>query len=596
MTTVTRPNGRSTWEPLFPYATAVIALAGLVLGFFAIRFTTDDAFITFRYGRTLVEHGVWNWDSGLPAVEAYTNPIYAFVSIVPPLLGLGSEFFFKLVSLAILIALVVWIARQRELSRWVRLLAVALVVVNPAFHLHLWSGLETPLFVALLTVLFVRVARDRDLGWWGVLLCCLLALTRPEGLGFAVVAAGWSYLARPQRRRLIPLAVVVGFIVVYWTTRAVYFGKLFPNTFYVKSAAGGLWGTLVTLGWVALSVGVLTVVIALLARTLRNTEPGATSADAPLAALRRGWQTADRASWTPVVYAVAAAGVALVLNRTSDLLMNYVNRFEWQLLMPLVLILLLTPAVRPRVAAVASLVTVIGMASNLLQVSKPQVLALLVVLALIAAVVWARRTWLPGAAAGAAPLLALLLGLAVSYLPADTFISFLNYRPRLEDTHVALGRILAESDTEQRVVALGDAGAIPFYSDWTVYDEYGLANPYITDGTFEEVLHENPPSIILLNAGTNTGPLPAGMPEAPGEVAMVNDFAIDPANGYEFLPGLRFQSAYRMHIYLHPSVDAETRAELVRLTETTTALHARGEENYFARNWRTIPFLKHITD
>ena len=59
-----------------------------------------DAFITWRYGFNLVNHGIWNYNpSTFDPTQAYTNPIYALLSIIPALLGINVVLFFKIISL-----------------------------------------------------------------------------------------------------------------------------------------------------------------------------------------------------------------------------------------------------------------------------------------------------------------------------------------------------------------------------------------------------------------------------------------------------------------------------------------------------------------
>ena len=61
------------------------------------RFTVDDAFITWRYGQNLAQHGVWNFNpTTFDPTQSYTNPIYALISIIPAVLGINVVLFFKL--------------------------------------------------------------------------------------------------------------------------------------------------------------------------------------------------------------------------------------------------------------------------------------------------------------------------------------------------------------------------------------------------------------------------------------------------------------------------------------------------------------------
>ncbi|MGD7705837.1 hypothetical protein [Microlunatus sp. Y2014] len=353
------------WRPVQLAVAATIGLIGLVLTVTLVRFTIDDAFITWRYGDTLINHGVWGWDPDAAPVEAYTNPIYAFGSIIPALLGIPAEPFFKLFSFTLLALFVVWVLRQRQVGRWQRLALLAVTLANPVFHIHLWSGLETPLFVIALTVVFTRLTVQRGLGPLGVALVVVLALTRPEGIGFAGLAMLWSFGVERSWRRF--------------------------------------------------AAGVVTLVV-LLVLALRSTQG--------LPRLR-SLATLDLAPLTPTVFAAAAAAVALVLNRSSNLLMNYQNRFEWQLVIPVALVVLAVPPTRRYAPwqALAVAVTVAAMVSNTSRLD-PQVVVLLLIAAIGAALLWTRRK------VAAVLLTAISLIAATSWFTPGGVLGLATYRGR----------------------------------------------------------------------------------------------------------------------------------------------------------------------
>src|SRR5688500_16079952 len=62
-------------------------------------FTVDDSYITWRYGKNLVENGVWNWNNNSDYVESYTSFTYAVLSVVPELFSISSPLFFKVFGL-----------------------------------------------------------------------------------------------------------------------------------------------------------------------------------------------------------------------------------------------------------------------------------------------------------------------------------------------------------------------------------------------------------------------------------------------------------------------------------------------------------------
>jgi hypothetical protein len=61
------------------------------------RFTVDDAFISWRYGKNLVDFGIWNYSPAIfDMTQAYTNPIFAVLSIIPNLFKIDVVLFFKI--------------------------------------------------------------------------------------------------------------------------------------------------------------------------------------------------------------------------------------------------------------------------------------------------------------------------------------------------------------------------------------------------------------------------------------------------------------------------------------------------------------------
>ena len=80
-----------------------------------------------------------------------------------------------------------------------------------------------------------------------------------------------------------------------------------------------------------------------------------------------------------------------------------------------------------------------------------------------------------------------------------------SYGLALEHTHVRLGKLLAGFPGVQDgrpVVALGDAGAIPYFSRWRIVDSFGLNDPLIgIEGNRDPayVLAQKPDLVILVS-------------------------------------------------------------------------------------------------
>lgn len=224
--------GRGARGPLLAGALA-LCLAWLWL-FFA--FTADDSFITFRYGRNLIELGVWNWNPSGPRAEAYTSGLYALLSIVPAALGLAPALFFKLMGLA---ALLLTLQRLWHFGGLPALIYGAVVVAfTPFLFVHVASGLETPVFILLLAEIAARLlsgaVERRQAGF--VALLALLPFVRPEGAVYSAVAAslliGRLGLGGTNWRAL----GIAGFCALaYFVLRWIYFGQPLPTPFYAKT-------------------------------------------------------------------------------------------------------------------------------------------------------------------------------------------------------------------------------------------------------------------------------------------------------------------------------------------------------------------------
>ena len=222
-------------------ALAVLLLAGVLL---ALRFrhhTCDDAFISFRYARNLVEGRGLVFNPG-ERVEGYTNFLWVMLSALPIAFGHGPVGFSRAVGLAAHLAAItgVFCAARRLTTRPLLAFAGALLfALSPAAAVWATAGLETPLFAALVTwgVFFALggIRRDAACRPRPVIAALLLAaatLARPEGLLIGLLVAAGAAL--PARRRLVFLGVLVAALLPWLAWRTVYYGDLLPNTFHAK--------------------------------------------------------------------------------------------------------------------------------------------------------------------------------------------------------------------------------------------------------------------------------------------------------------------------------------------------------------------------
>lgn len=235
----------------------ILAAITMVVGYrrwAAHEYIFDDAFISFRYASNLLEgHGlVFNPGE---RVEGYTNFLWVLLVAFGMRLGIDPVVFTRilgvgsyLLSIALVAALWKRVARGRAGS----LLFASPLLLCLCFHAHypesIASGLETTFASALFLGLAHTVASgSRTARRYGTaLVSIVLVLTRLDG-AIAVAAAGIAMLWAPAdpgrlpwRSRVAellwtfgPVVVVVGLYVAW---KLVYYGDVFPNTYYAKRA------------------------------------------------------------------------------------------------------------------------------------------------------------------------------------------------------------------------------------------------------------------------------------------------------------------------------------------------------------------------
>ncbi len=224
-------------ENSIKYGMTAMIMLSLFLGtllFFQI--VIDDAFIFFKYGYNLVHHGVWSWSTEGKPVEAYTSFIYAIFSIFPYLINVPPHIFIKLVGLAALLIMLFRIYKKTT-SKKIGLFAILIVVTNWQVYVHAFSGLETILWCWLLLESFFvlreeEISNKQQLSLW--ILCLLLTLTRPEGAIYAFFYFVHLKFFRNTKINylMIVIVAVIGLIYFFW--RYNLFGLLFPLPFYHK--------------------------------------------------------------------------------------------------------------------------------------------------------------------------------------------------------------------------------------------------------------------------------------------------------------------------------------------------------------------------
>jgi len=263
--------GTLPWPWLAALGAALLIL-WLQAGAYPKPFSSDDAFIAFRYAENAaLGHGlVFNPGE---AVEGYTSFLWVILLAAAKLLGLdlptaarGLGLFF---SSATLVLVALWPLRLEPKAadargRWLWGAAAALLLASShSMAYHSVIGLETTCAAFLLTAALFLTDWKRGLVSPAAGLFWLLALlTRPEAVlwaGAAWILCWWRAHhqpgeSRPGWRRWVvgPGLAATGF-ALFLGWRLAYYGQLLPNTYFAKRGffAGDLRsGTAYLLSWI----------------------------------------------------------------------------------------------------------------------------------------------------------------------------------------------------------------------------------------------------------------------------------------------------------------------------------------------------------
>jgi hypothetical protein len=218
----------------------VVCAAGLWWAW-SLRWIADDAFISLRYARNLIEgHGlVYNVGE---RVEGYTNFLWTVLMASAGAVGFDlAQTSIVMTLFCFALAIIVVAALSARLSEADGTsffpLAAAAFAANYASSSFGTSGLET-----MFCTLAVVFALERALAgshFWAGLAGIAATMAHPDhalfyaGLGVAIL------LGKPGRVAVMRYALpFVIFFVPYFAWRWHYYGYFFPNTFYAKSGGG----------------------------------------------------------------------------------------------------------------------------------------------------------------------------------------------------------------------------------------------------------------------------------------------------------------------------------------------------------------------
>ena len=422
-------------------------------------YTIDDAYITFRYSKNLATGFGPTYNPGQPPVEGYTTFLWMLLMTLPHFIGVNVATFSKIVGLLLtcgtfaLISLLTY-TLTRGFPPKARLFFGAfgafLLAMLPITSIHAIAGMETSLFIFLIALMVYMLTQGlldgSRLLFWSPLAGLLLGMTRPEGNAIALLllACGWFFSAPAIRKKMLCFSLWLYMLpgATYFAWRALYYDLILPLPFYMKVLHGS------GLFGGANEVGTYllyllpSISVLLLAAILRPRKEH---------------------------FAVLIPVVFLLI---FYLFPVHAMGFNWRFVYPA------TPFISVMVAIGG--ITIFDLLKGTIQSNRP---------------------WEPILLAGL-----FLIGMG-NLGGLDELIKNQNFYGAGISNYKTFGTLLSEYNNQHEMtLAIGDAGTVPYYSDWQAIDLFGLNSREVAFGTipvYELVFEQQPADLILLSVGPN---------------------------------------------------------------------------------------------
>lgn len=210
----------------------------------------DDAYISFRYGRNMMEGDGLVYNKG-EYVEGYTNFLWTVItapftkieSVDVSIFATALGIIFSVINLLLLS----FISRQftesfPKYSTYLFLLPSLLIALDNSMAFWAIGGMEFPIYIFFILGIIYNYFRLNDSPKhtsYLIIFLILCTLTRPEGNMIFVITLFHLILFRKRlnefKKIFIQLIISYGiFCLLYYGFKYFYYGQVIPNTFYAK--------------------------------------------------------------------------------------------------------------------------------------------------------------------------------------------------------------------------------------------------------------------------------------------------------------------------------------------------------------------------
>ena len=229
----------------------LVIIAIFVVHSLNLNFTQDDAFISYRYVKNLINGDGLVFNPG-ERVEGYTNFLWIIllsicakfgldIIVLSKILGVasGSVTLFLLYKISVLVFQKKNSPTSFPQSWFFALFPSLLLASNSTFAYWSISGLETVFFLMaiLLSVYFYLLISNFINQRLMILFGALSTLIRPEGvLIFVILMLHKLFFKKDKLKEcLFPLAGFIALLLPFLIFKIIYYGDILPNSFYAKT-------------------------------------------------------------------------------------------------------------------------------------------------------------------------------------------------------------------------------------------------------------------------------------------------------------------------------------------------------------------------
>lgn len=245
------------YRDLLPFV-IITAIFMAVWTYFFNGMLYDDAYIAFRFSSNWAMGQGPVWNPGENPIEGFSSfawvligALFQLVGILPhiimPWVGMASWFVMSAVVLPKAITAITNADDANDfLPKTAHYLTFLAVTANSAIGFQAFHGLETAMFsFAILLVVYQALVSHSVQDYLKLAVCSLFLVTvRPDGA--AVLVPVWliAFLLSPGSRKSVVIGglVAVALVGIYSVAKWLYFGYPVPNTFYIKEGTDTLAG------------------------------------------------------------------------------------------------------------------------------------------------------------------------------------------------------------------------------------------------------------------------------------------------------------------------------------------------------------------